>query len=244
MLKSGSRNFNLLSAILVKWLKSLGQKQIAPISLLAVLGFTGASWLTTAALAPQRVQAYTASVNVSLNRQPGESYESFVRRAETVARAAAQRSFDRDILVTQVAVTVLGQNDGAIAPILALRVSRQAWRSRPDPQRWARYFPNTQALLRIEESQQQSGNQPTTTPRPAASPQQGTPTTQPGSQPNSGPRVIELPGGNRRVIQIQAPAAAPAAPAAPNGGTPQSAPAPNNQIPEIPGAPIQRIPTR
>jgi hypothetical protein len=128
-------------------IKSIGQKQITSVSLGAVLGLTGISWLTTAAIAPQIAQAYTAKVNVSLNRQLGESYESFLRRAEAVARAAAQRSFDGDILVTEVAVTIIGENNGAIAPLLSLEVSRQSWRSRPDPQRWARYFPNTESLL-------------------------------------------------------------------------------------------------
>src|SRR4028119_1780266 len=94
--------------------KSITQKQLASLSLLTVLSLTGISWLLGVAVAPESAQAYTSAVNVSLSRQPGESYQSFVRRAEAVARAAAQRSFDRDILVTEVAVTIKGENDGGI----------------------------------------------------------------------------------------------------------------------------------
>jgi len=113
MLKSKSREVNPLSAISVSLKKasaelfeSIAQKQIAPIGLIAVLGFAGVSWLTTSLVAPQIAQAYTARINVALNRETDESFRSFLRRAEAVARAAAQRSFDRDILVTDVAVTV------------------------------------------------------------------------------------------------------------------------------------------
>jgi hypothetical protein len=76
------------------------------------------------------------------------------------ARAAAQRSFDQDILVTDISVIVSVQSYGAIAPILSLEVSRKQWRTRPDPRRWATYFKNARTLLRFEE-------QPTTA-KPAA----------------------------------------------------------------------------
>jgi hypothetical protein len=247
MLKSKPSTFNPLSAITVGLKKasaelcqSSAQKQIAPIGLVAILGLTGVSWLTTSFVAPQSAQAYTARVNLALNRESGESFRSFLRRAESVARAAAQRSFDRDILVTDVAVTVVGQNDGAIAPILSLEVSRQAWRRSPDPQRWITYFPNTQSLLGFKDTPEQPGTQPAGVPQPSSTPQ---PAASPSPQAPSGPRVIELPGGNRRVIPgtptQQAPAQqAPAQQGSPNNQNTNQ----NNQIPNIPGAPIQRVP--
>lgn len=194
MLKSQDSEYSPLLAISVQFkqsavhlCRSISQKQVAPLSLLAVLSFTGISWLLGVAIAPQSAQAYTAALNVSLSRQPGESYQSFVRRAEAVARAAAQRSFDQDILVTDVAVTITGQNDGAIAPILLLEVTRQSWRSRPDPQRWATYFPNTQSLLRFNQTTAEAETSDDATPAESV-------------PPGTRPRVIELPGGVRRVI--------------------------------------------
>jgi hypothetical protein len=182
MLSSDPRNFNPLLVRSV-WLKKtcaeffklIVQKQLPSVSLVSVLGFAGVSWLTTTAIAPQIAQAYTANVDVSLTRQTREPFQSFLRRAESVARAATQRSFDRDILVTDVAVTVIGQNDGAIVPLLSLRVSRQAWRNRPDPQRWTRYFPDTQMLLGIKDTPPEQPDVPPQAPvnqRPSLSRQQ------------------------------------------------------------------------
>ena len=71
-------------------MKSIGQKQIIPVSIAAVLGLASVSWLTIATIAPQTAQAYTALIEVSLTRQFNESYENLLRRAEAVARAAAQ----------------------------------------------------------------------------------------------------------------------------------------------------------
>lgn len=125
--------------------------RIASLSLLAWLGLGGSFCLLPSAIAPQVAQAYTSRVNLTLERQPNESYDTLVRRAEAVARAAAQRSFDNDILVTQAAIVVIGENLGLSAPILTLEVSRDNWKSRPDARRWSTYYPNSKALLRIED---------------------------------------------------------------------------------------------
>jgi hypothetical protein len=119
-------------------------------------------WLATEAIAPQIVQAYTARVDLAIDSLPEETYETILRRAEMVARAAAQRSFDQDILVTEVSIIVTAQNQGMIAPILALEVSRQEWKKRPDPQRWATYFKTARSLLLFEKP-----NTPGTTTPPA-----------------------------------------------------------------------------
>src|SRR5919199_122963 len=235
MLKSDPRDFNPFSGISVQLkksfaelLKPIAKKPILSVSLLSVLSFGGISWLTLAAIAPHRAQAYTANVSVSLNRQPNETFQSFMRRAESVARAAAQRSFDRDILVTDVAVTIVGQNDGAIVPLLSLKVSRQAWKSRPDPQRWASYFPNTQLLLGIKDPEDRSGTQRGTTPGPGATPRPTTP--QAGANPQQPPtRVITLPGAPNQIILPGNPQNAPTqpAPGTPvqiSPGTPQATP--------------------
>jgi len=115
---------------------------------LAVLLFSPISvWTLTEAMAPQIVRAYTARVDLKINRIGDESYESILRRAEAVSRAAAQRSFDKDILTTDVSVIVTVESYGSMAPVLALEVSRQQWRTSPDPQRWATYFKTARSLL-------------------------------------------------------------------------------------------------
>jgi hypothetical protein len=117
-------------------------------------------WLATEAIAPQIVQAYTARVDLAIDRLPEETYETVLRRAEMVARAAAQRSFDQDILVTEVSIIVTAQNQGMIAPVLALDVSRIQWRQRPDPQRWATYFKTARSLLFFDQPTTDDAAQP------------------------------------------------------------------------------------
>ncbi|MEA5616730.1 hypothetical protein VB711_02585 [Cronbergia sp. UHCC 0137] len=122
-------------------------------------------WLTTEAIAPQIVQAYTARVDLTIDRIPNENYETMLRRAEAVARAATQRSFDQDILVTEVSIIVSAQNYGAIAPVLSLEVSRPQWKSRPDPQRWVIYFKTARSLLLFDQQPSTTNAAtPTTTP--------------------------------------------------------------------------------
>ncbi|BAT55274.1 unknown protein [Nostoc sp. NIES-3756] len=156
--------------------------KIRTFPLIFLLLFPVPVWLVTEIAFPQIVQAYTARVDLTIDRLPDEGYEAILRRAEMAARAAAQRSFDKDILVTDISVYISVQSYGAIAPVLLLDVSRQQWRTRPDPQRWATYFKSAQSLL-LFNNPQNSANpaaavtipttapNPTPTPSPATSPQ-------------------------------------------------------------------------
>lgn len=96
---------------------------------------------------PTIAQAYTTRLDVVLDRAPSETYDGLVRRAELVARAAAQRGFDRDLLATEVSIRVTGRNGGFEAPVLSLTVTRSQWQARPDARRWATYYRGGSALL-------------------------------------------------------------------------------------------------
>ena len=135
-------------------------------------------WLACEAISPQIVQAYTARVDLSIDRLPEENYETLLRRAETAARSATQRSFDQDILVTDVSIIVSVQNYGAIAPVLELAVSRPQWRNRPDPQRWATYFKTARSLLFFG----QNFNTQTPLPQPLTPTPKKTPVPPPPAQ--------------------------------------------------------------
>ncbi|MEH2321268.1 hypothetical protein [Nostoc sp.] len=135
-------------------------RRIRIIPLVVLLISTVPAWFLTSALAPQIVRAYTARVDLALDRLPEENYETVLRRAEAVARAAAQRSFDQDILVTDVSIIVSVQNYGSIAPVLTLEVSRPEWRSRPDAQNWATYFKTARSLLFFEKEPTTSNTVP------------------------------------------------------------------------------------
>ncbi|MDJ0732895.1 MAG: hypothetical protein QNJ47_02230 [Nostocaceae cyanobacterium] len=152
-------------------------------------------WLATEGIAPQIVQAYTARVDLSLNRLPEENYESILTRAQTVARTAVQRSLDKDILVTDVSVIVSVQNQGTIVPVLEIAVSRQQWRNRPDPQRWATYFRTARSLLFLDMRQNRK-NSPTNeagTANPAVSSQPANPSPQGTQQPENSQQSLPVP---------------------------------------------------
>lgn len=104
-------------------------------------------WITEALIAPQPSQAYTSRLDLFLARESGEPYDSLLRRGEMAARAGAQRSFDQDLLITNVAVTVVVEGNGATVPILSLRVDRDQWLARPDTYYWATYYRTAEMLL-------------------------------------------------------------------------------------------------
>ncbi|MGA1131667.1 MAG: hypothetical protein ACO31I_05280 [Prochlorotrichaceae cyanobacterium] len=99
---------------------------------------------------PASVQAYEARLSVTLEREPDETFQTMLKRAEVVARAAVQRAFDTDILATDVSVFINGRSGGLEAPLLSVQISRFQWQSFPDTRRWATYYPATQSLLRLD----------------------------------------------------------------------------------------------
>jgi hypothetical protein len=116
---------------------------------LSLLLLTGGAWVSQTVLRPSVAQAYKSRVDVRLERLKDETYKSLIRRAEIVARAAAQRSFDRDILTSEVSIMVIAEYQGAEAPLMVLDVSRQNWRQRPDTRRWATYYRSARGLLKL-----------------------------------------------------------------------------------------------
>ncbi|NJL88525.1 MAG: hypothetical protein HC916_01035 [Coleofasciculaceae cyanobacterium SM2_1_6] len=171
-----------------------------------LLGATG-GWLIHEAIAPRSVQASTERTTVTITRQSNENYQSMLRRAETAARAAVQRSFDREVLTTNVVVTVIGQNGGAITPMLSIEVSRQNWRTSPSPQQWATYFNEAQALL-IPTATATTAT-PATTPRatPATTPRPApvvgnplNPSSINGTTPSSPERNVDTPSAEEELV--------------------------------------------
>ncbi|MBW4420539.1 MAG: hypothetical protein KME13_15100 [Myxacorys californica WJT36-NPBG1] len=111
-------------------------------------GLSGLLWgIDTTIVSPRAAQASVARVDLALVRLPSESFESLARRAELAARAAVQRSFDKDILTSNTSVIVTGQASGLEAPILSINVSREQWRTQPDSRRWATYYKSAKLLL-------------------------------------------------------------------------------------------------
>lgn len=99
------------------------------------------------AVAPPAAEAYTSRLNLFLVRDQNESFDTFLRRSEIIARAGVQRSFDSDLLMTDVIVTIIGESQGLSMPVLAVAVSRSDWQRQPDVLAWVQYYPAARALL-------------------------------------------------------------------------------------------------
>jgi hypothetical protein len=97
----------------------------------------------------QAVGAYNARTDVVLDRLTDETFDAMKQRAEVVARAAAQRSFDRDVLISDVSINVVARHNGSELPLMTLGVSRLNWQNRPDVRRWATYYKSAQLLLQL-----------------------------------------------------------------------------------------------
>ena len=140
--------------------------------LVALLGITGSFSLPGEAKAqnagtraPQTAApANIARVNLTLERQPNESYDILIRRAEAAARNTTVQTFNQNRAVGAVVVTIIGQNGGAIAPLLSVQVNRQNWASVPDTQRWATYFKSASTLLGLGTPGGNVANQPANQP--------------------------------------------------------------------------------
>jgi hypothetical protein len=102
------------------------------------------------AIAPPAAQAQTQPRHIEIQRRTDDTYETFLRRAEAIARAAVQRQFDSNPLSTTATTIVYGKNNGFLAPLLRLQVTRRDWVNLPDPQQWATYFPMTKQILGFE----------------------------------------------------------------------------------------------
>ena len=100
--------------------------------------------IASAAIAERR----EVDIRIPINKDEG--FTIMTRKAEVLARSAAQLTFDRDVLVSDVSVKVTAENQENAAIILQLIVSRSNWASRPDPKVWATYFPMAKALIGLQ----------------------------------------------------------------------------------------------
>lgn len=115
---------------------------------LSMLLGSGAIAIGTLLATPQVAQAYTFRSTLLVPRNPDEEgYQAFLRQCEAITRASIQQTFDADLLVSEVIVTVVGDNKGIAVPVMEVPVTRREWEARPDPQEWARYYDNASALL-------------------------------------------------------------------------------------------------
>jgi hypothetical protein len=134
--------------------KNNALKQIISSGLFILVGCAGMNLVATEILAAPIVVAIN-EISLPIARQKQENYESFLRRAEAIAAKTIQGRFQENTTLSELKLAVFGENQGAIAPVLSVRVSRDKWRATPKIDRWATYYPDSKFLLGFEQPPQQ-----------------------------------------------------------------------------------------
>ncbi len=93
------------------------------------------------------VYAQTAEANLSMTRKQGETYEQLLDRANQVAANGLNQRFNQDKSLKWLKLSVFAENEGTMAPLMTVQVSRQDWQAEPKVQRWASVFPYSRTLL-------------------------------------------------------------------------------------------------
>ncbi|PPS45797.1 hypothetical protein B1A85_06040 [Chroococcidiopsis sp. TS-821] len=109
-------------------------------------------------------QAAPARMNLAVNRQPQESYQSLISRAESVAINAVKQRFSQDRHTPAVSVMIVADSYGAIAPVLSLEISRNEWQHRKAQTKdQMKYFSTAKMLLGFDNVAESTNQQQTTT---------------------------------------------------------------------------------
>jgi len=123
--------------------------------------------------------AQISQIPLTLSREPDETYLSFVQRATTLVTTRLKNDFSKNSSLNELRIVVIGQNNGNIAPVLSVNMSRQQWLNNPNPQPLINYFADSEFLLGFDAPvapiPQTSTPVPTTPPAETPSPTQSPP---------------------------------------------------------------------
>lgn len=200
-------------------------KKTKIVALGMLLGLGGGFWFINEVLTPQVAEAYTVRVNLPVNRQQNESYENLVQRAKAVALETTQQTFHQSSQVTDVSVIIIGQNQGEVAPVLSLQVSRPQWHMHMSvcdanqsassclAKQWVRYFSDARVLLGFKDIAD-TANQPDTAIQAnpeqpmdstSAKPETAKPTTAPGQTPETDSTDEHGPQSPDAIVPVEVP---------------------------------------
>lgn len=98
----------------------------------------------------QEARAFTLYQDIGIARQREENFDALNIRGQAIARAYIQQSFDQDILVSEVILTIIAQNQGLISPIFKVTVTRDEWRNNPNPEFWLSSYSTSALLLKMD----------------------------------------------------------------------------------------------
>jgi hypothetical protein len=120
------------------------------LSCLGSLSLYCGGWLTVALVDSPVAIAQISQIPLTLSREPDETYPSFVQRATTLVATRLKNDFSKNSSLNELRIVVIGQNNGNIAPVLSVNMSRQQWLNNPNPQPLINYFSDSEFLLGFE----------------------------------------------------------------------------------------------
>ncbi|MGL5033302.1 MAG: hypothetical protein ACRC6M_05825 [Microcystaceae cyanobacterium] len=112
--------------------------------------FLGILGLALGPFWPQIAQSQVLQLTPTLSRQQNEEFDGFVQRAIALTATTLKKRFATDKNLNQLRVVVIGENNGSVAPLLQITISRQQWLSNKNPEPYIDYFPDSQALLDLQ----------------------------------------------------------------------------------------------
>lgn len=107
----------------------------------------GLSYLVTLVSIAFAQTAQTREHNFTLPVNRNQSIVNFLQQAEDLASNVIEQEFTENSEVTEVSITILGDHNGQIVPLLTSKVSRSQWEQDPRIYRWTRYFNSAGGML-------------------------------------------------------------------------------------------------
>jgi len=148
----------------------------------------GCGWLSLDFINSPVAIAQISQIPLTLSREPEETYPNFVQRATNLVATRLKNDFSKNSSLNELRIVVIGQNNGNIAPVLSVNMSRQQWLNNPNPQPLINYFADSEFLLGFDvpvpATTTTSTPAPTTPPAETPSPTQSPPAN---VSPNNNP---------------------------------------------------------
>ena len=119
------------------------RKILSVFSLIGSLGAVTALSMTI----PIPAQAESKQIQLLLDSQGSLNFATLLQQAESVVRNSVEKTFGENPNLTDVSITIVGEHNGAVVPLLSTTVSRANWLVKPNIQAWSQYFSTAEVLL-------------------------------------------------------------------------------------------------
>ncbi|MGK7920076.1 MAG: hypothetical protein AB4080_08735 [Trichodesmium sp.] len=128
-------------------------------------------WSTTLTLAiifitNLTVLASAKKASLLIDSNDNSSYKNLVEKSEKLAQETIEQEFKNNPEITEITITILGERQSQIVPVLRSTVSRSEWQKNANIDDFTRYFADAKFLLKFEEDTNNSDSQPTPQTQP------------------------------------------------------------------------------